>query len=138
MNRWRRRLTRWTSRYLLLPVILGVAVCSLIPLIETNIWWIRYLDFPRIEFSIVLIAALALYALIGQWRRRVGLFAIAMAVCALGYNVYRLWPYLPRPGHGGCPGRGALPEKRPPVGDDRQRAGKQPTVARSCCISCSA
>ncbi|MGB7757949.1 MAG: endonuclease/exonuclease/phosphatase family protein [Salinisphaera sp.] len=99
MNRWRRRLTRWTSRYLLLPVILGVAVCSLIPLIETNIWWVRYLDFPRIEFSIVLIAALALYALIGQWRRRVGLFAIAMALGALGYNSYRLWPYVPRPGH---------------------------------------
>ncbi|WP_423821987.1 endonuclease/exonuclease/phosphatase family protein [Salinisphaera sp. SPP-AMP-43] len=97
MSRWRTRLGRWASRYLLLPIILGVAIGSLIPLIETNTWWIRYLDFPRIEFVIVLLAALLLYVLIGQWRRKVGVFAIAIALAALGYNAYRLWPYMPRP-----------------------------------------
>lgn len=110
MSRWRRRAKRWISRYLLLPIIVGVAICSLVPLIEANIWWIRYLDFPRIEFSVVLIAALALYGLIGQWRRRVGLFAIAVAVCALGYNVYRLWPYFPRSGRGDAQAAAACPQ----------------------------
>jgi hypothetical protein len=43
-----------------LALLLGVATASLLPLIETNTWWIRYLDFPRLQVAVATSVLLAL------------------------------------------------------------------------------
>ena len=76
---------------LMLLVIL--AVVSLLPLIETNTWWIRYLDFPRLQFAIAMSIVLALYlALRGRPRPRDWIVLVG-ALCALAYQIYKLHPY---------------------------------------------
>ncbi|MCF6369891.1 hypothetical protein [Rhizobium halophilum] len=64
---WRREVASDGSSYRFLAAIvvfvllLALATASLLPLIETNIWWIRYLDFPRVQLAIAASIALLLY-----------------------------------------------------------------------------
>ena len=76
-------------------VVLVLSAASFLPLVEGNAWWIRYLDFPRVQISIALIVAVALYALVAGWRGPGRLLLIALGVAALGYQAYRLHPYAP-------------------------------------------
>ncbi|MGR3571546.1 endonuclease/exonuclease/phosphatase family protein [Brevirhabdus sp.] len=76
-------------------LIVLLSVASLLPFIETNIWFIRYLDFPRMQFALALIVLLAVFAALGALMRGWGLAVAAMAALALVYHGYRLWPYQP-------------------------------------------
>lgn len=51
----------WTTAYIVLPLLFVVAVASLLPLIETNVWWIRYFDYLRIQFTVALVVLLLLH-----------------------------------------------------------------------------
>lgn len=74
-------------------LLVGLTAASFLPLIESNIWWIRFLDFPRVQLSIVLVVLLALY--LGLWRgpQPIGWIAVIGAVAALGYHGTKLHPY---------------------------------------------
>lgn len=78
---------------LVLPLLIAAATLSLLPLIETNAWWIRFLDFPRMQIAaataVLLVAFLGLR---GRPRRIEGVAVIA-AVAAIGYQIYKLHPY---------------------------------------------
>lgn len=74
-------------------VILGGAVVSLIPLLETNAWWVRYADFLRIQAAVALAVALLLYVAIGGARRGWGLVILAAGLAGIGYHAYRLHPF---------------------------------------------
>lgn len=85
---WRSALS-WT----LLILLLIVSVASLLPLIETNLWLVRLLDFPRLQLSIVLIVLLILYLAV-RWRPSwPGALIAALALASLGYHGYKLYPY---------------------------------------------
>ncbi|MCF3974992.1 endonuclease/exonuclease/phosphatase family protein [Paracoccus sp. EGI L200073] len=62
-------------------------------MIETNIWWIRFLDFPRLQFALVTIVLMALYFGLRGHPGRFGWVAIFGAAAALGYHAYKLHPY---------------------------------------------
>nr|WP_256477813.1 endonuclease/exonuclease/phosphatase family protein [Aurantimonas marianensis] len=79
----------------MVPLLLALAVFSLLPLVESNRWWIRFLDFPRIQVTIALLLVLALYVILGGWRGRFGLATIVLSIIALSYQAYRLYPYTP-------------------------------------------
>jgi endonuclease/exonuclease/phosphatase (EEP) superfamily protein YafD len=84
---------RHLAATLVLMLLVVLAVVSLLPLMETNIWWIRYLDFPRLQFAIALSLMLALYlALRGRPRPRDWIVLIG-ANAALIYQIYKLHPY---------------------------------------------
>lgn len=85
----------WIARYLVVPLIVIAALLSLLPLIETNAWWIRYLDFARVQFVAALVVMLLLCALLRRPRGTLGWMPLGLAVLGIGYNVYRLYPYLP-------------------------------------------
>ena len=87
--------TRWSGvAWALGAVVVLLSAVSVLPLIETNVWWLRYLDFPRVQISLALVAALVLFALVH--RRGVGrALVILCGLVALGYQAYRLHPYAP-------------------------------------------
>jgi endonuclease/exonuclease/phosphatase (EEP) superfamily protein YafD len=71
-----------------------LAVASVLPFAETNVWWIRALDFPRLQYALGLIVVGVLYLILGGPRRIGGwLVVVAMTVAAV-YNVYKLFPYM--------------------------------------------
>ncbi|MCQ0987366.1 endonuclease/exonuclease/phosphatase family protein [Jiella marina] len=72
-----------------------LAAISLLPLIETNIWWIRYLDFVRLQAAIALLIILAAAGLLQAWHSRWGALAMALCAIALGFQLYKLYPYAP-------------------------------------------
>ncbi|PYE85820.1 endonuclease/exonuclease/phosphatase family protein [Pseudoroseicyclus aestuarii] len=84
------RVLRWITALL----ILGLCAVSLLPLVETNIWWVRFLDFPRLQFGAALLALLLLWLILGGWRGRRALLLLP-ALAALGYHGWKLWPYQP-------------------------------------------
>ncbi|MDY8110176.1 endonuclease/exonuclease/phosphatase family protein [Fulvimarina sp. 2208YS6-2-32] len=86
-----------TATILLSCVLVVLAAASLVPLIETNIWWIRYMDFIRWQLVAVLLFVLVLSLLLAFAGRGIGTGLSMAAVCAglLGYHAYRLYPYTP-------------------------------------------
>ncbi|MGK7869558.1 endonuclease/exonuclease/phosphatase family protein [Falsiroseomonas sp. E2-1-a20] len=83
------------ARYLVFPVMLLIAVASLLPLIETNAWFVRLLDFARLQFMILLVVLLVLYWALRRPRNALGTLPILLISVAIGYHVYRLHPYVP-------------------------------------------
>ncbi|QEA38821.1 hypothetical protein FGL86_06840 [Pistricoccus aurantiacus] len=89
MTTWKNAL----NRFLVLPLLVLLAIASLLPLIESNIWWIRYLDFPRLQVALFLLGLTILHFLLrgawGKWRWLV----LGLAGIALVSHGYRLYPY---------------------------------------------
>lgn len=68
-----------------LVLLIGACTASLLPLFETNVWWIRFLDFPRLQFALVTLVLVVLYLGLRGRLDRVGWVAIIGATAALGY-----------------------------------------------------
>ena len=56
---------RTLAQWLLAIALLGLAIASLLPLIESNAWWVRILDFPRMQFAALLIVLGAIWLALG-------------------------------------------------------------------------
>ncbi|RVV99592.1 endonuclease/exonuclease/phosphatase family protein [Mesobaculum littorinae] len=76
-------------------VLLALCAASLLPLLESDRWWIRYLDFPRMQISVALIVVFALYALVKHRRGRLLILPGLLVLASLGYHGWRLWPFQP-------------------------------------------
>lgn len=80
----------------LVAALLGLALlASFLPLIETNTWWVRYMDFPRLQLAIVLVVLLAAFVAARARIGRVGWTLIGLSVLALIYHAVELYPYSP-------------------------------------------
>jgi endonuclease/exonuclease/phosphatase (EEP) superfamily protein YafD len=70
-----------------------VVVMTVIPLWHTTLWWVRAMDFPRLQIAavagVVLVAALFLLSGPG------GLLVAAVMLVAGGYQLWRIFPYTP-------------------------------------------
>ncbi|WP_404381714.1 endonuclease/exonuclease/phosphatase family protein [Caenispirillum salinarum] len=82
-------------RSLLVIAILAATAASFAPLFDTNAWWIRILDFPRMQLLVGLTTLLVFYVLFFR-----PLVWWDVAVCLLGaaaiaYHGFTLYPYMP-------------------------------------------
>jgi endonuclease/exonuclease/phosphatase (EEP) superfamily protein YafD len=77
-----------------LILLLLAAIASLLPLIETNAWWIRLLDFPRLQLATVMGVLLLVYLVVRGRTGPVGALVILLALAGLGYHASKLYPYL--------------------------------------------
>jgi endonuclease/exonuclease/phosphatase (EEP) superfamily protein YafD len=59
--------------------------------VETDEWWIRVLDFPRLQIAAVLIVALLVY----WWARRGGTGAVVVAAVSLAALAWQVWMIVP-------------------------------------------
>lgn len=82
---------RWIAG-IVLAAILILALGSFLPLIETDAWWIRWWDFPRVQIGFLLIVLLAIYLIASDSdAARIGMAVLVLV--ALGYHGWRLLPY---------------------------------------------
>ena len=77
-----------------------VAVASLLPLAETNVWWVRFFDFPRMQFALLIVVFAAGFVALGGITRRgpsrwAGFAALALGFAALWYHGTKLAPFTP-------------------------------------------
>lgn len=86
---------RRTARWIAALAVLGLCAVSLAPLAETNLWWVRFLDFPRLQIAAALLVGLAVYLALGGGRSLLGKLLAGLAVLAIGYHAYKLQPYVP-------------------------------------------
>ncbi len=91
----KRPAARWPAWLVLAPLIVVLAAASFLPLVETNTWWIRFLDFPRLQIGLALLAAVLLFLVLLRRPGAAGWAVIALGSAALGYQIYKLYPYTP-------------------------------------------
>jgi endonuclease/exonuclease/phosphatase (EEP) superfamily protein YafD len=63
---------------------------TIIPMLDTNIWWIRLMDFPRLQIGIAGVAILVA-GLFAHGPNRLLVPVLMIAVC--GYQAWRIFPY---------------------------------------------
>ena len=71
---------------------LALLVVTLLPIIDTDQWWIRTLEFPRIQFIVLTGLCLAGFAV---WERKQSWVWLAITGIAFSYQLYLIWPYTP-------------------------------------------
>ena len=85
---------RWTARIIALFLLILTAMTAA-SLSNQDIWWIRFLDFPRMQIAGALAVLVLFYMAVAGWR---GIVVTALALVALGAQVWTLWPYQPLAG----------------------------------------
>ncbi|MDX1540317.1 MAG: endonuclease/exonuclease/phosphatase family protein [Geminicoccaceae bacterium] len=83
------------ARTIVVVLALVLIAASSMPLLETNAWWVRVLDFPRLHYLIGFVVLALLCTLLGCLRTSSGRVVLALIVLAAGYNVYKMYPYVP-------------------------------------------
>lgn len=89
----RASLVRWCGRLAALICLVMVAATAL-PAIETDEWWVRVLDFPRLQISAVLLVALLAFLLSGPGRA-MAVAITTVSVVALAWQTWLILPYTP-------------------------------------------
>lgn len=83
----------WLLRAVALLGLLLVAA-TLLPLVPSNAWWIRFFDFPRAQIAVLLFLLIAVALAVKMWSRRWGKLLLAALLLSLGYQVSRILPYV--------------------------------------------
>jgi endonuclease/exonuclease/phosphatase (EEP) superfamily protein YafD len=86
---------KWTARYMVVPLIVTCALLSLLPLIKTDTWWVRYLGFVPVQLLIALVILILLYSVLGRLGGILDVMTLGLACLAIGYNFYKIHPYIP-------------------------------------------
>lgn len=73
---------------------LGLAATAVLPMSRSDRWWIRALDFPRLQLLALYVAAAPL-VLRAAGASRAGRLAAGALVAAAVYQAAWVWPYLP-------------------------------------------
>ncbi len=89
------RLRSWVfwARFVLYLLVLAGLVVTVLPAIDTNTWWIRTLDFPRMQFLIALAVVLVLLAILPGRFRWTSITAAVAAFACLLWQAAVLYPY---------------------------------------------
>lgn len=88
---------RYALGILLTILTVALFLLSFGALIETNIWWVRMTDFPRLQYLIALIVVMGLIGASRPIGGRLRLTLTALALLAVGYNAIKLFPYFAPP-----------------------------------------
>lgn len=69
-----------------------ITILTFLPLWNTNIWWVRFLDFPRLQIAAAAIPVLIAALFLRGAHRTLAVLAI---IAACGYQLCRILPYTP-------------------------------------------
>jgi len=78
---------------LVLGLLAVVAAVSFLPLLTTDIWWVRFLDFPRLQLAVALVLLLAGVVVFRSQMGKIGWAICALGVLALAYQTSKLYPF---------------------------------------------
>ncbi len=85
---------RWIARIIALLLLILVALTAA-SVSNQDIWWLRFLDFPRMQIAGAIAVLLLFYMAVAGWR---GIIVTLLSLAALGLQLYTLWPYQPLAG----------------------------------------
>ncbi|SFR47582.1 Uncharacterized conserved protein YafD, endonuclease/exonuclease/phosphatase (EEP) superfamily [Marinobacter daqiaonensis] len=74
-------------------LVLLFATLSFVPLIDTNRWWVRILDFPRLQEAVALLILALPVMLYFRYFRNMAALAMILIFSALAYHGFVLFPY---------------------------------------------
>ena len=89
-----RRTTRWAELLLYWALVLatvGLIVVTILPSVNTTVWWVRYLDYPRLELALGMLGVGVLLILIGPGR--MGRLALLGLAACTAYDLWILFPF---------------------------------------------
>ena len=87
-------------RGILCVVALALAAVTFLPLVETDRWWVRVLDFPRLQVTIAIAATFVALLALARFRTPFTLLALLALVAAGTWNAVQLAPVTLRPALG--------------------------------------
>lgn len=79
----------------LLLVGLSMILFTILPLIQSNVWWVRIFDFPRLQIIIILAIVLGAYFSIATIETSLQVLFIGVLLASLIYQCYMIFPYTP-------------------------------------------
>ena len=84
----------WTAPVLwFVGVILVLA--TLIPIINSNFWWVRNLTFPQVQITVAIVVVLVLTVILLDVGRIGTRLLAGSLIAAIGYQLFYLLPYAP-------------------------------------------
>lgn len=84
---------RAALKALLLAITLGLAALTFLALFDSNMWWIRMTDFPRLQYAIALMLVLGALAVARPVSPKLRVALAALVLVALVYNAIKIGPY---------------------------------------------
>ncbi|MFN7141850.1 MAG: endonuclease, partial [Limisphaerales bacterium] len=80
-------------RFLLNFLVVAICVATALPFIRTDRWWVRLLDFPRLQWFFIGLVVLGAYEFLIEDLRAVDKGFIVLLVIALLVQVRQIFPY---------------------------------------------
>lgn len=88
------RVNEWL-RYALYSAVVAAAAITLLPELDTNAWWVRLLDFPRVQVLVALLLVLVLLVALPGRRALGNLLASIITLGCAAWQAVVLFPYSP-------------------------------------------
>jgi len=85
---------RWVG-FLFLALVGLLVLLTALPIIETDEWWVRLWDYPRLQIAGLIVLALAGLAAVGPRKGRTFWIATGAGVGALAWQLVQVAPYVP-------------------------------------------
>jgi len=70
-------------------------ICSLIPLLAYDNWWVRVFDFVHVQLSVLTLVAILLYVFVFKWRGFRDYLIMTVLIGCFIFQVSVVWPYFP-------------------------------------------
>ncbi len=80
---------------ILVLLSLLVVIATALPLLSFEQWWIRVLDFPRVQITIAGLVLIALFVYFRDPQHVYESVVLGLLVLAVGYQVVKMFPYTP-------------------------------------------
>ena len=90
MPRWR----RWLG-FIFLGLVAILVLLTALPIIETDKWWVRLWDYPRLQIAALIVIGLVGLAVVGPRQGRAFWIATGAGLASLGWQLGQVAPYVP-------------------------------------------
>jgi endonuclease/exonuclease/phosphatase (EEP) superfamily protein YafD len=88
--RWR----RWLG-FLFLGLVALLVLLTALPIIETDKWWVRLWDYPRLQIAALLVLALVGLVVVGPRKGRVFGVLVGLGLASVVWQLIQVAPYIP-------------------------------------------
>ena len=80
-------------KIVLMVLSLALVVATALPLLRIDQWWIRVLDFPRVQIALVGTVLIGVYGYFWEMKRIHESLILALLVLAVAYQLVKIFPY---------------------------------------------